>query len=181
MKILSTTLTFLVFCTLLHGQKLYKTSDTYIRFFSEAPLENIEATNTESQGLMNLETKQVAMVVPIIEFHFEKALMEEHFNENYMETSKYKTGKFSGKINEEVDFSQDFDSLQVTATGTLTIHGVPQNRTLSGTLTKKGDKITLHSIFMVPLEDHDIEVPKMVVENIAEVIEVTCNFVFEPK
>lgn len=162
----------------MQAQDLYKAKSTKVDFFSEAPLENISAVNTGCASLINTKTREVAVVVPIKLFEFEKDLMREHFNENYMESDKYKNASFKGKINEEVDFTKE-GTYELSATGAFNIHGVEKQRTLKGTMkvTKKG--LELDAKFMVKLEDHDIEIPKIVFEKIAEEVEVTCNFVYE--
>jgi len=182
-KIMKTVLSILaniLFLTVINGQDIYKITESNVHFFSEAPLENIEADNSKCQGLIKPETKQVAIIIPIIEFKFEKPLMEEHFNENYMETSKFKTASFQGKIISEIDFSKA-GKYEATAEGELKIHGVSQKRKISGELEIKDGSITLNTKFNVALEDHDIEIPKMVIENLAETIEVDCMLIFEPK
>ena len=166
--------------TVTYGQNLWKATSSKTLFFSEAPLENIEAVNKKSQGLINTETKQIAIIIPIIEFKFEKPLMEEHFNENYMETSKYKTASFQGKIISDIDFSTNGE-YEATAEGALTIHGVKKEQKINGTITVKENEIVLVSNFTVALEDHEIEIPKMVIENLAEVIAVDVTMTFEPK
>lgn len=171
--------TFCIFFTS-NAQELWKVTESKVHFFSEAPLENIEAENVKSQGLLKTTTKDVAIVVPIIEFDFEKPLMEEHFNENYMETSKFKTATFKGTIQEDINFKKE-GKYEVTAKGVLKIHGVEQERTLKGELEIKGNSIMVNCKFPVALADHDIEIPKMVIENLAEVVKVTFNLKFEPK
>lgn len=180
MKKFTITFTALLLLTVSYSQQLYKATSSKTHFFSEAPLENIEAVNEKSQGLINTETKQIAIIIPIIEFKFEKPLMEEHFNENYMETSKYKTASFQGKIISDIDFSTNGE-YEATAEGALTIHGVKKEQKIKGTLTVKENKIALVSNFTVVLEDHEIEIPKMVIENLAEVIAVDVTMTFEPK
>jgi len=180
MKKLTITFAALLFLTVSYSQNFYKATSSKTHFFSEAPLENIEATNEKSQGLINTETNQIAIIIPIIDFKFEKPLMEEHFNENYMETSKFKTASFQGKITSEIDFTKDGE-YPATAEGTLNIHGVKKERKLEGSISVKGKTFTLSSEFKVALEDHDIAVPKMVVENIAEVIDVNLTMTYEPK
>ncbi len=163
-----------------NAQKFYKNTATKVRFFSEAPLENIEAINESAASIINTETGEIAVVIPIKMFEFEKALMQEHFNENYMESDTYKNASFKGKFDEMPDLSKT-GVYDVSATGAFTIHGVERSRTLKGKLSVKKNEITLESVFPVKLEDHDIEIPKMVFEKIAEVVEVTCTFNYEPK
>jgi hypothetical protein len=150
-----------------------------ITFFSEAPLENIDAKNTTAKPILNTTNNEVAVRVPIKGFVFAKALMQEHFNENYMESDKYPNATFKGKINETIDWSKE-GTYKVTITGKLDIHGVEKDRTINGTITKKGEEITVNSEFNVKLEDHKIEIPKVVFQNIAETVLVKLNSVMIP-
>ena len=160
--------------------QMWKTSESTVQFFSEAPLENIEAVNTKSIGLYNEANRQLAFVIPIRGFKFEKELMEEHFNENYLESEKFKNGSFKGNLDQDINFKKDGE-YEATATGTLTIHGIAQERTIKGTLVVKKGKVFMKTKFQVKLADHDIEIPKVVFQNIAEIIDVTCEFTFAPK
>lgn len=163
-----------------YAQTLYTSTSSEISFFSEAPLENIQAVNKDAKSLINTSNNEIAVIIGIRSFKFEKALMEEHFNENYMESDKYKTAVFKGKINEAIDFSKD-GTYNVSATGNLNIHGIDQERTLKGTITIKGNMTVLNSKFKVALKDHKIKIPKAVVSNIAEVVDVTVTINYEPK
>lgn len=178
--LLSLAALFIVFGSQLSAQGIYTVDSTYIKFFSEAPLENIEAENHSSRALVNTANKQVAFIIPITSFEFDKELMKEHFNENYMESHKYKSGSFKGSIVSDVDWKKP-GTYAATVKGKLNIHGVEQERELKGTIIvgKKGFRIT--SKFQVKLEDHDIEIPTIVFQNIAEVIDVSVDFRFVPK
>lgn len=149
---------------------LGKTCD--INIFSDGPIEDIAAHNTSSKPILNTATNDIAVKITIKGFDFDKALMEEHFNEKYMESDKYPYSTFSGKINEKVDYTKD-GTHKVTVTGKLNIHNVEKERTLEGTLTVKGGEILIDSKFIVALKDHKIEIPTLVAQNIAETIEVT--------
>ncbi len=166
--------------TSVEAQGLYKASKTHVKFFSEAPLENIEATNTGAASMLNSATREIAVVVPIKLFEFEKDLMREHFNENYMESDKFKNASFKAKINEEVNFSKP-GTYKLSATGDFTIHGVTKKRTLEGSMEVGKKGMSLDAKFIVKLGDHDIEVPKSVLEKIAEEVEVSCKFEYSPK
>ncbi|HTF05698.1 MAG TPA: YceI family protein, partial [Bacteroidia bacterium] len=120
---------------------------------------------------------------------FSNALMEEHFNENYMETSKpgpkdakgnvtypNRMATFNGKVNETIDYTKD-GTHNVTMTGDLTIHNVKKPRTLNATLVIKDGVITMDCKFNVLLVDHEITVPTAVGQKIAESIEVTVHSV----
>lgn len=150
-----------------------------ISFFSATPLEDIAAVNKVSKPILNTITNDIQIKVPIISFKFEKPLMEEHFNENYMETEKYPYAIFKGKINEDIDFAAD-GTHKVTVSGKLNVHGIEKDRTLEGTLTKKGQQITIDTKFMINLAEHNIERPSVVMQNIAENIEVKLNATLEP-
>lgn len=173
-------LCFLISTINLSAQDLYKATDGEISFFSEAPVENISAINKDVKALINAKNNEVAFIVTNVGFKFEKPLMEEHFNENYMESHKYKISVFKGKIIDEVDFTKD-GTYEVTAKGTLDIHGVTVEREIKGKLTISNGKINLTSEFDVALKDHKIKIPSVVVKNIAEVVKVTVNINFAKK
>lgn len=163
----------------LQAQK-YSSVRTEISFFSEAPLENIQALNKEGKSIINFSNKEVVAVVPIRGFHFEKSLMEEHFNENFMESDRFKTATLKAKFNEEIPFNKD-GVYTITASGKLNIHGVEKDYTIPGELTIAGDKISVKSKFKVRVADHKIEIPQLVIKNIAEVVEISVNFDYEEK
>ena len=164
-----------------NAQKFWQTSTGKIDFFSKTPVEDIEAHSKVAGAIINTETGQLAFKVPIKSFRFPNSLMEEHFNENYMESVKYPDGSFAGKLEPLVDFNTP-GSYPVKAKGKFKIHGVEVDRELSGTITVKADKTaTLVSELEVPLSDHKIERPTLVLVKIAEKIAVKTEFVLKPK
>jgi len=177
-------LTLLIVCSIISligfSQKIYKTTSGEISFFSTTPVEDIDAVNKKVKGIINTETKEIAFVSTIIGFEFKKPLMGEHFNENYMESDKYKTSVYKGKMYGDIDFKKD-GKYPVTSKGTLKMHGVEKEREIKGIITIKGGKISLKSEFDVKLSDHNIKIPKMVMKKIAETVKVTVNMSFEPK
>ena len=177
MKKITIIICLLVSTISLSAQDIYKATDGEISFFSEAPVENISAVNKDVKALINAKNAEVAFIVTNVGFKFEKPLMEEHFNENYMESHKYKVSVFKGKIINEIDFTKD-GTYEVTAKGTLDIHGVTVEREIKGTLTISNGKINLTTAFDVLLKDHKIKIPKIVVKNIAEFVKVTLNINF---
>lgn len=151
----------------------YEVTGGEVMFFSEAPLENIEAVNSLTKGLINLSSLDMAFIVPIKGFQFEKSLMKEHFNEKYMHSDQFPYGKLVGKIE---GFNPDSKEKQeVLASGKLTIHGVEQDIQIRGYLKKSGKKLFIEAKFNVKLEDYNIEVPQLVWQNIAEEIEISVN------
>lgn len=167
-----------LFTTVLSAQ-IYMAKTCEISFFSASPLENIEAINKASKPLINIATNDVQIKIVISAFQFEKPLMQEHFNENYMESDKIPNAFFKGKINEKVDWTKDGET-KVTVTGKLTIHGVDKDRTVDGVVSVKGDQVTITSKFNVHIADHGVKVPSLYVQNIAEDVAVKINAVLEP-
>ena len=178
MRILFTAL-FVSASYTLFGQSIYTTESSEISFFSSTPIEDIEAVNSASTSLLNLPKKDIVFRVPISGFQFEKPLMQEHFNENYMETEKFPYATFKGKLSDTLDFSID-TVYNVSATGMMNIHGVDRAETYSGKIVAKDGKATLTTSFKVKLKDHKIKVPKVVFANIAEEIEVKVMFEYKP-
>ena len=148
----------------------YKMEKSRISFFSSAPLEDIDAHNEESVGLIDLDKSEFAFSVPITGFQFKKKLMQEHFNENYLESEKYPKAYFQGEI---LGLNTKEGEQSVEAKGVLTIHGESNDTTIPSTMIFEGEKLIVKSTFKVRVADYKIEIPKMVVMNIAEVVEVT--------
>lgn len=159
--------------------QIYMAKTCEISFFSEAPLENIEAVNKNCKPVLNSATNDIQVKVPISNFVFPNATMQEHFNENYMETEKYPNAIFKGKIQEKIDYTKD-GVHKVTVKGTLEIHGVTKERTLEGTLTIKNGEVIINTKFNVHVADHGIEVPSMYVKNIAEDVLVKLTATLAP-
>jgi polyisoprenoid-binding protein YceI len=178
-KIILALVTFLVVHSA--GAQIYKAKDggTEITFFSSSPLEDITATNKGAVVVMNTNSGDVQFRVTIQNFKFKNSLMEEHFNENYMESQKYPNAVFKGKIAEKVDFTKDGET-KVSVTGKMEIHGVTKDVTQQGTITVKGSEIKLYTKFPIKVADYNIKVPSLYVKNIAEVVDVTVSSVLEP-
>ncbi|MEN6456872.1 MAG: YceI family protein [Prolixibacteraceae bacterium] len=162
------------------GQAQLPSREVVISFFSEAPLEDIKSESTKGVSAIDTVSDRIYFKVPVRSFEFEKSLMQEHFNENYLESSKYPNAEFSGTIKGPVNFSRD-GNYPVTVQGDLTIHNVPKNYTVKGVMKVKGGEITAHAVFPVHIADHRIKIPRLVIKNIAEVVEVTINAIYEPE
>lgn len=152
--------------------QIYMTSAAKVQFFSETPLENIVATNTTVSTLINTTTDSILVRIKNTAFTFKNGLMQDHFNENYMETTKYPYDSFRGHITPGIDYSKD-NVYNVSATGALNIHGVDKPAVIKGTLTVKDGTIHLEAKFVVRTADFNIEIPKLVFEKIAEQIQVS--------
>ncbi len=152
-----------------------------IHFKSDAPLELIEASSNKLKGVINPAEQTFAFSVPNNSFEgFNSALQKEHFNENYMESAKFQNSSFSGKIIEDIDYTAD-GTYTIRAKGKLLVHGVEQERIIKGTLQIKKGVISVASTFTVPLADHNITIPKIVYQKIAEEIQVSINAVLQPQ
>jgi polyisoprenoid-binding protein YceI len=179
MKNLFVVLSLMIACSA--NAQLYrvKKDASSISFHSKTSMEDIEAVNKNPNGAIKVETGDVQFVVTMTSFKFKAALMEEHFNENYMESAKYPQGTFKGKLNEKLDLSKDGEN-KVTVTGKMTMHGVTKDATMEGTITKKGTELIVKSAFKIKLVDYDIKVPTVVTAKIAEIIDVNVDCVMEP-
>lgn len=174
----------LFFCLFLlaaniRAQQLYTSVSSEIKFFSSTPVEDIEAVNNKAQSLINVQTKEVAVKIPVKSFVFPNGLMQEHFNENYLESGKFPYATFKGKINEPLDLSKP-GVYDVSATGKLNIHGTERDQTIRGKLTVQPGKMSLDATFEVLLADHKIQVPKVVFMKVAEKIAVAARFAYQP-
>ena len=157
----------------------FATREATISFLSETPIEDIQAESREASAIFDAGTGQLAFQVPILSFHFPKALMEEHFNENYMESEQFPKATFRGQV---LDMDLTAEGPQaVRATGTLTMHGVSVERDIAGTMTRTEEGWSIATEFPVPCADHGIDIPKVVSENIAEVIDVTLTATLKPR
>jgi polyisoprenoid-binding protein YceI len=156
----------------------YMTRTGKVSFFSSTPIEKIEAFNNEVANIFDSKTGDIVFQVPIKSFKFEKQTMQEHFNEDYMESDKFPKSEFKGKITNigEVNLSKD-GVYNAKAEGKLTMHGVTQDVSIPGTITVKGTDITMNSKFTVKTKDYDIKIPSLVEGKIAKEIEVTVNSV----
>ncbi|WP_262249127.1 YceI family protein [Parapedobacter soli] len=161
----------MVLCFRAEAQGLLIDKASRISFFSEAPLENIAAVTEKAASALDTGSCEIAFKVTINTFAFKKRLMQEHFNENYMESDRFPHATFNGKIQEPVDWHRDGTYL-VTVVGTLDIHGVGKQYTVPATITVRGESIMAVAKFNVRVADHDVKIPRIVIKNIAEVVEV---------
>lgn len=146
----------------------------YLRFYSDAPLEKITAENTRGvYSFLDLASDSVFVRIKIRGFSFPNKLMEEHFNENYLESEKYPYAYFRGKLIASVPYPTP-GTYAVSAKGLLEIHGVAQERVLSGVFEVQPNGILLLSgkAYVKPA-DHSINIPRLLTRKIAETVEVT--------
>lgn len=158
------------------GQK-YLSDQSHVSFFSEAPLENIEAHSYSARSVFDMETGKIVFTIPIRTFEFEKSLMQEHFNEKFMESGKYPRAKFSGVVE---NYSEEQGKQQVEAKGEIEIHGVTKEISVPGEMEINGNQIKVTTEFPLEVADFEIKIPEVVTRNIAKTVDVNLEFIYEP-
>jgi len=158
----------------------YVTKNGFIRFYSDTPIEKIEAINRQVNAATDISTGDFVFRVLMKSFTFEKAMMQEHFNENYVESDKFPNSTFLGKIIniKEVNFSKD-GVYPVTVDGKLTIHGETKQVSEKGTFEVKEGKLIGKAKFSITLSDYKILIPNTVINNISKTIEITVEVVLD--
>jgi hypothetical protein len=169
-------LAILLLTTFLTNAQKYMTKGGTIKFFSDTPVEKIEAQNHQVNSALDFASGNFVFKVLIRGFEFEKALMQEHFNENYMESEKFPNSTFNGKITNIKDVNLAKDGVyKVVVEGDLAMHGVTNKVKVGGTLEVKGGKVVGKAVFNVAPKDYNIAIPKAVIKNISEAIQVDVN------
>lgn len=159
---------------------LFRTTSGSVEFLSEAPLERIEAKSTALKGILNPVSREFAFTLPINSFEgFNSPLQQEHFNENYLESETHPKGQFSGAIIESIDLTQP-GTYKVRAKGDLSIHGIAVERIIPIELMVGEGGMQVSASFIVPLADHDISIPRIVRQKIAEDIAVSVTATLSP-
>jgi polyisoprenoid-binding protein YceI len=163
-----------------NAQQIFICKAAQLSFFSEARLEDIEAHSGEGKVAFNVQSGELVFRVRIRSFHFKNGLMEEHFNENYMESDKYPEAWFKGTLNEKIDPSSP-GQVKVTATGVLNLHGISKQRSIQGIVDVKNGKIGLNAEFSIPVSEHKIDIPNDKISNISQDIKVKITALCMPK
>ena len=157
----------------LKAQQVFFSKTAHIWFFSSTPIEDIEAHNKKSTCAIDIEKNIVEFKITMKDFVFEKALMQEHFNENYVESDKFPIALFRGTF---VNFSDlDFTLTtpqKATVKGKMTIHGVENVVETIGTVHRVNNELKINAKFIIKPADYNIKIPTLVIKNIAEVIDV---------
>ena len=170
-----------LFFSFTFAKERYITREGVISFFSSTPLEDIKAINKQVSCVLDKSTGEFAFQLPIKGFTFKNALMQEHFNESYLESDIYPKSIFKGKIIDWNTIQLSEDPTDVFIEGELTIHGIKQNITEPGKIWLSSKSIIGESNFNVALVDYNIKVPKVVRSNIAEVINVNVSVQLNPR
>ncbi len=162
-------------------QTVFLAQKSKVSFVSDAPLELIKASSTKLQGAIDADKRTFAFSIPTSSFKgFNSPLQQEHFYENYIEAKAYPVSSFEGKIIEQIDLLNN-GNYSVRAKGKLNIHGVEQERIIKVQLRVSDGVIYAQTDFTVILQDHNITIPKVVFQKIAEEIKVLAEVEFDKK
>lgn len=160
-------------------QNRYFTKSGNIVFNAGTMLEDIEGVTNTSSSVFDANTGQIEFAVLIKGFEFKRALMQEHFNENYLESDKFPRSIFKGRITniEEVNFQKD-GTYPVMVNGSLEIHGVTKQIETRGTIKVAGESVLANTDFNVILSDYNITIPGLVKDKVSKTaaIKVNCNY-----
>ncbi|WP_256003439.1 YceI family protein [Pedobacter deserti] len=179
MKQISTLFVLLFTLVQVHAQVLIS-RNAAISFFSSTVVEDIEAKSNTAGSAINTGSGEIVFRVSNTSFRFQKKLMQEHFNENYMESDKFPHSEFKGKITGAFD-PQKEGNYPVNVSGNLNVHGVTKAYTVPANLTVNKDSITARATFKVRIADHGIKIPSLVFKNIAEFVEVRVQALYLQK
>ncbi len=162
--------------------KVYITHTGHIWFFAGTAMEDINADSYQVASNLNSSTGEMAYSVLVKGFEFRRALMQEHFNENYMESDKYPKSTFKGKISDisSVNFDKN-GTYKVSVSGDLFIHGVTKTVTAPGTITISADSVYARSNFKVALKDYNITIPSVVKDKISETVQIHVDVAYSKK
>lgn len=163
------------------GQDKFFTKAGSISFFSKTQLEDIDAHNRSVTCVLDSKTGNVQFAVLMKGFEFKKALMQEHFNEDYVESDIYPRAEFKGVIidNNKLDYTKE-GVQQVRVRGQLTIHGQTNQIETDGTLSPKDGKIFITSEFPVTIADYKISVAAFAKNKVSKTITVKVSCALEP-
>jgi polyisoprenoid-binding protein YceI len=154
----------------------YLSKTAHVSFFSDTPMEKIEAHNRQGTTVVDFEKKEMVFTVLMKSFEFDKALMQEHFNEKYVESATYPKATFKGKFTPKGELAPVKDgTYPVTVEGTMEIKGKTNPVKAEGVFTVKGGKLSGTSKFFIVLADYGIKIPGAVKDNIAEKVQVTVD------
>ncbi len=147
------------------------TRSGYAAFFSETPLEDIKAENRQVQAVIDPGKKTLAFAILLKGFLFDKELMQQHFNENFVESDKFPKSTFTGSYTGNVDLSRN-GTYNVQVSGALTLHGVTKTISVPATLVIQDKKLFGNATFQLKPADFNIKIPALVSDKIAHQVEV---------
>ncbi len=170
----------IVFFLPVSGQSKFITKSGFISFYSHTSMEDIKAENNQVASILDTESGEILFTVLMKSFRFERALMEEHFNENYVESDKYPKASFKGKITNlsAINFKKQ-GTYNADLEGDMTIHGVTKHITEKGTF-EVNEKIAGKAKFKLNVVDYEIVIPSVVKDKFADSFEINVNMDYSP-
>lgn len=178
-KLIAIVFLVLISCTSAYSQ-IYTTRTGFIGFYSKTSLEDIKAENNQVFAIVDAGKKNIAFAVLLKGFVFTKELMQEHFNENYVESDKYPKASFNGAYTGDVATDKD-GVYKVQVKGSLNLHNVTKPIEIPATLEVKGGKISGQAIFKLKPEDFNITIPSLVRDKISQEMTVNVKIDCSPK
>lgn len=171
----------LLFATAVNGQDRYYTKTGKIEFVSKAALEDIEAKNKTVTAVLDTKSGALQFAVQMKGFEFEKALMQQHFNDNYVESDKYPKAEFKGAItnNNAVNYAKG-GAYPVKVKGKLTLHNVTRDVEVPGTIRVENGAVDAAATFTIKLSDYNIAIPSPVKDKISNNIKIVVDTKLEP-
>lgn len=160
------------------AQDKFLTKEGFVSFFSHSIVEDIKADNNQVLSIIDTTSGKIAIQLLMRSFMFEKALMQEHFNENYVESYKYPKATFSGEIKNFSELSVENTETEIV--GQLKVHGETKDVSTKVTVEIDGELIKLSGDFKVDVADFNIKIPSIVANNIAKTIKVTFELHHKP-
>ena len=178
-NILLISLTFFSFLSF--SQEKYISRNGQIQFIASTPLETIDPVNNHVSCILDTENGKIVFQLKMISFKFEKALMEEHFNEKYVESDKFPKSTFVGQIQNWDDFTWNGIEQDVVVKGKITIHGIEKEIIAKGVIETSKSTISLSSSFDIIILDFGIKIPRLVRDKISETVKVEVNLTLKQK
>lgn len=161
---------------LTQAQKKYFSKESKISFYSKAPLEDIESHNTKALSAFDAGSGQIEFSVLMKGFEFAKAKMQEHFNEDYLESDKFPKAVFVGTIKNPGELTLDKDgTYKVQVSGSLTMHGITKPQSAEAVFTVKNGAVSAMSDFNIAVADYNIKIPSLVADKVSKTVKVVIN------
>ena len=164
-----------------NAQDRYFTKTGKIEFHSKATMEDIEARNKTVMAVLDTKSGALQFSAQMKGFEFEKALMQEHFNENYVESGKYPKADFKGVVvnNSDINYAKN-GTYTAKVKGKLTMHGVTKDVETTGTIKVDAGKLDANSTFNIQLSDYNVKIPSVVKDKVSNNIKIVVDTRLEP-
>jgi len=150
-----------------------------VGFYSKTSLEDIKAENNQVFAAISLDKKTIVFSMLLKSFLFRKELMQEHFNENYVESDKYPKATFKGTFTGDIDLQKPVNNIQVE--GIISLHGTEKKISAPATIEVKNGVLVGNTKFQLIPKDFNITIPSIVSDKIAKQIDVQVTTELKPR